>query len=63
MMSYIPKNDWKPAEGINLTTEQNAVVQNVDKNLAIIAGPGTGKTEVLAQKATYLLQTGLAYQN
>ncbi len=61
MMSYIPKNDWKPAEGINLTTEQNAVVQNVDKNLAIIAGPGTGKTEVLAQKATYLLQTGLCH--
>jgi superfamily I DNA/RNA helicase len=28
-------------------------------SVAVIAGPGAGKTEFLAQKATYLLQTGL----
>jgi superfamily I DNA/RNA helicase len=41
--------------------EANAleVVRSTD-NRSVIAGPGTGKTELLAQRATYLLQTGLA---
>lgn len=57
MTRFIPHNDWLSADGITLTSEQFDVVRAIDKNIAIIAGPGTGKTEVLAQKATYLLQT------
>ena len=30
------------------------------KNRVVIAGPGAGKTELLAQRACYLLQTGIA---
>lgn len=59
MARYISKLDWLPTDGIELTSEQNTVLKITDKNIAITAGPGTGKTEVLAQKATYLLQTGL----
>ena len=30
------------------------------RNMVVIAGPGAGKTELLAQRACYLLQTGMA---
>lgn len=59
MTRFTLPDDWLPADGINLTDEQKDVVRAIDSNIAIIAGPGTGKTEVLAQKATYLLQTGI----
>lgn len=36
-----------------------AVVRSED-NRSVIAGPGAGKTELLAQRAAYLLQTGAA---
>lgn len=52
-------NDWK-AVGVE-ALEANAleVVRSVD-NRSVIAGPGAGKTELLAQRAAYLLQTGTA---
>jgi superfamily I DNA/RNA helicase len=59
MTRFTTPDDWLPTDGINLTPEQNNVVRATNRNIAIIAGPGTGKTEVLAQKATYLLQTGI----
>ena len=33
-----------------LTPEQRDIVQTTGKPLLVLAGPGTGKTEVLAQK-------------
>ena len=51
-------DDWNPVGNITLTEEQLDAVKNTTDNISIIAGPGTGKTEILAQKATYLLQTG-----
>ena len=30
------------------------------RNMSVVAGPGSGKTELLAQRACYLLQTGIA---
>lgn len=36
----------------------NNIIKNTNENLLVIAGPGTGKTELLAQKACFLLQTG-----
>lgn len=52
-------DNWSPSEGIVLTEEALNIIRQTDKNIAIIAGPGAGKTELLAQKANFLLQTGL----
>jgi hypothetical protein len=44
----------------NLKLEPNALVAatEIDRNLALTAGPGAGKTEMLAQRADFLLRTG-----
>jgi superfamily I DNA/RNA helicase len=54
----IPVGRWRPSAG--LTFEPNAMVAatETDVNLALTAGPGAGKTEVLAQRADFLLRTG-----
>src|SRR5688572_11084346 len=55
----IRPDEWIPV-GID-ALEANAfdVVRSVD-NRSVIAGPGAGKTELLAQRAAYLLQTGVS---
>ena len=54
----IPVDDWKPADG--LTLEPSALVAAKEQvcSLALTAGPGAGKTEMLAQRADFLLRTG-----
>jgi superfamily I DNA/RNA helicase len=54
----ISSSAWKPV-GI-LTLEPNALsaVLESERSLALTAGPGAGKTEMLAQRADYLLRTG-----
>ncbi|WP_107943249.1 UvrD-helicase domain-containing protein [Metasolibacillus fluoroglycofenilyticus] len=48
--------EWKPSEGLIL--EQAALNALKDlKNSLVVAGPGAGKTELLAQKACFLLET------
>lgn len=49
---------WKPADG--LTLEPNALLAAKEqvRCLALTAGPGAGKTEMLAQRADFLLRTG-----
>ncbi|CAO4174871.1 UvrD-helicase domain-containing protein [Methylorubrum populi] len=49
---------WAPTHG--LTLEPNAIdaIKEVKRNLALTAGPGAGKTELLAQRADFLLRTG-----
>ncbi|POP54508.1 UvrD-helicase domain-containing protein [Zhongshania marina] len=49
---------WEPADG--LTLEPNALLASKEQvgNLALTAGPGAGKTEMLAQRADFLLRTG-----
>jgi ATP-dependent DNA helicase UvrD/PcrA len=56
----IPPSEWKPVEipGLEPAAEKAVHSQN---NTAVIAGPGAGKTEMLAQRACYLLQTGLCF--
>ena len=49
--------DWKPVGVDELETNALEVVRSTD-NRSVIAGPGAGKTELLAQRAAYLLQTG-----
>lgn len=51
--------DWLPT-GVD-SLEANALkVVRTKHNYSVIAGPGTGKTELLAQRASYLLQTNMA---
>lgn len=49
---------WIPSD--NLKLEPNALVAatEIERNLALTAGPGAGKTEMLAQRADFLLRTG-----
>ena len=55
-MKHIKRENWNPSDGITLeTAAAQAVFAN--GNCVITAGPGAGKTELLAQKASYLLQT------
>ena len=49
---------WTPAGGIELEPRVDLVVRS-SANAVVIAGPGAGKTELLAQRACYLLQTGI----
>ncbi|HEV2691856.1 MAG TPA: ATP-dependent helicase [Verrucomicrobiae bacterium] len=48
--------DWKP-EGVTLEPAAFTAVKS-QRNALVIAGPGAGKTELLAQRACFLLQTG-----
>lgn len=49
--------DWKPVSVAELEANALKVVRATDHR-SVIAGPGAGKTELLAQRAAYLLQTG-----
>lgn len=51
-----PEN-WVPSSGIILETNAEIAVRS-NFNSVVIAGPGAGKTELLAQRACFLLQTG-----
>ena len=54
----IRAEDWIPADGLIL--EPNALLASKEdaRCLALTAGPGAGKTEMLAQRADFLLRTG-----
>ena len=43
-----------------LTEEQKDIVESIGKPILVLAGPGTGKTEVLAHKILHLLKQNLA---
>ncbi|WP_086970960.1 UvrD-helicase domain-containing protein [Vibrio coralliirubri] len=48
--------EWKPSEGIEYTTELKDII-TAETSIAVLAGAGSGKTELLAQKADYLFTT------
>ena len=50
---------WAPADGLSLEPNALAAAKEIDRSLALTAGPGAGKTEVLAQRADFLLRTGI----
>lgn len=54
----IDPSSWKPADGLQLEPNAFAAATEVTRNLALTAGPGAGKTEMLAQRADFLLRTG-----
>lgn len=49
---------WRPADGLTLEPNALRAAQEQERCLALTAGPGAGKTEMLAQRADFLLRTG-----
>lgn len=49
---------WQPADGLILEPNALKAAKEKSRCLALTAGPGAGKTEMLAQRADFLLQTG-----
>lgn len=48
--------EWKPSDGLILEPAALNAVNDLNNSL-VVAGPGAGKTELLAQKACFLLET------
>lgn len=49
---------WQPADGLTLEPNALRAARELTQSLALTAGPGAGKTEMLAQRADFLLRTG-----
>ena len=58
MAPLVNPAEWKPVGVDDLEPAAWRAVRST-ANTLVIAGPGAGKTELLAQRACYLLQTGL----
>ena len=56
-MPYVSTADWHPKDVESLEPAAETVVRSAENTL-VVAGPGAGKTELLAQRACYLLETG-----
>lgn len=52
-------DQWSSAEGLTLEPNALTAVMEQIRCQALTAGPGAGKTEMLAQRADFLLRTGL----
>ncbi len=49
---------WLPSDGLTLEPNALRAAKEQARCLALTAGPGAGKTEMLAQRADFLLRTG-----
>lgn len=58
-MSRVSKADWQPQGVEGLEDDAWKALRENEHSVLVTAGAGAGKTEFLAQKATYLLQTGI----
>ncbi|MFK4875272.1 UvrD-helicase domain-containing protein [Novosphingobium sp. ZW T3_23] len=58
-MVYVTPANWRPQGIADLEPRAWKALRETDRSVCVTAGAGAGKTEFLAQKATYLLQTGL----
>ena len=56
-MKIVYPDKWLPCDGMILEEAANTAVRCSDRHVLVIAGPGAGKTELLAQKAAFLFQT------
>lgn len=58
-MAFIAPEDWQPQGIAALEPAAMQAVSETARSVCVTASAGAGKTEFLAQKAAYLLQTGL----
>lgn len=58
-MTRVSKDDWIPHGVGGLENRAWDALRETESSILVTAGAGAGKTEFLAQKATYLLQTGI----
>jgi len=49
---------WEPKGGLKFDDKSLGIIK-CNSNISIMAGPGAGKTEILAQKACFILETEL----
>ncbi|HLM21010.1 MAG TPA: ATP-dependent helicase [Propionibacteriaceae bacterium] len=54
----IHPDQWHAVDGLVLEPNAMIAVTTSDENVVVAAGPGAGKTELLAQRADFLLRTG-----
>lgn len=54
----IRPEEWCPSDGLALEHNALTAVTSAEQNIVVVAGPGAGKTELLAQRADFLLRTG-----
>lgn len=54
----IKPNQWHPSDGLKLEPNALTAARETQHSLALTAGPGAGKTEMLAQRADFLLRSG-----
>jgi large subunit ribosomal protein L25 len=52
-------DQWRPADGLVLEPNAMSATTATGENVVVSAGPGAGKTELLAQRADFLLRTGV----
>lgn len=57
-MSHVPPELWVPVGVDSLEPTADEVVRS-EQSILVVAGPGAGKTELLAQRACFLLETGI----
>lgn len=56
MNKFLSPTEWFPVENMVFDETTLELIKS-NQNMLVSAGPGAGKTELLAQKAAYLLQT------
>ncbi|GAA1134222.1 ATP-dependent helicase [Citricoccus alkalitolerans] len=54
----IRADEWSPIGGFILEPNALKAATMLDQNVVVAAGPGAGKTELLAQRADFLFRTG-----
>ena len=57
-MTIIKDDDWVLKDIQEVEEEAMRVIRNSAEHNLVLAGPGAGKTELLAQKACFLIETG-----
>jgi superfamily I DNA/RNA helicase len=55
----VRRENWQPQGVVDLEARAWDALREVEQSVLVTAGAGAGKTEFLAQKAAYLLQTGI----
>lgn len=51
------QEDWQPSDSIVLEPNADLAVRETARSVALTAGPGSGKTELLAQRTDFLLRS------